>query len=67
MSSTFLNQDQPTREQQLINELYTRLEAVRRASVVRVDRLDEFESGINCRLANEQWWLETLLDKIERS
>lgn len=67
MSSTFFDQDQPTREQQIVDALYDRLSAVRRVLDVRVDRDDEFEQGINCRASNEQYWLETLLDKIERS
>lgn len=67
MSSAFFDQDQLTREQQLIDALYDRLSEVRRALAVRVQHGDEFESGINCRLANEEWWLLDLLDKYERS
>ena len=67
MSSTFFDQDQPTREQQIVDALYDRLSAVRRVLDVRVDRDDEFEQGINCRAANEEYWLTNLLDKVERS
>ena len=47
--------------------LYDRLSDVRRASAVEFDQDDEFNQGINCRLANEEFWLENVLDKIERS
>jgi hypothetical protein len=47
--------------------LYDRLSDVRRASAVEFDQDDEFNQGINCRLANEEMWLENVLDKIERS
>jgi hypothetical protein len=47
--------------------LYDRLSDVRRASAVEFDQDDEFNLGINCRLANEEMWLENVLDKIERS
>ena len=51
----------------LVEALYDRLDAVRQTLAVRVDRDDEFEQGINCRAANEEYWLSTLLDKVERS
>ena len=54
-------------QDQIVEALYDRLDAVRRALDVRVDRDDEFELGINCRLANEELWLTTLLDVVERS
>ena len=47
--------------------LYDRLSDVRRALAVKTDPDDEFNVGINCRLANEEIWLENVLDKIERS
>ena len=51
----------------LVEALYDRLDAVRQTLAVRVDRDDEFEQGINCRAANEEYWLTNLLDKVERS
>lgn len=50
----------------LLDALYERLDDVRRALAVRVDRDDEFELGINCRLTNEEWWLLDVLDKMEK-
>ena len=47
--------------------LYDRLSDVRRASNLGFPLDDDFELGINCRLANEAEWLEDLLEKIERS
>ena len=52
---------------QVIDELYKRLDDVRRTLGVRVPRDDEFEQGINCRAANEEFWLEELLANIEKS
>lgn len=52
---------------QLVDELYDRLREVRRAAEVKHPANDEFEMGINCRMANEEYWLEKLLDKVERS
>lgn len=49
------------------NLLYDRLCDVKAALAVRVGEDDEFDLGINCRLANEEVWLNDLLDKIERS
>jgi hypothetical protein len=54
-------------QDQIVEALYDRLDAVRNALAVRVDRDDEFELGINCRLANEEFWLTNLLDTVERS
>ena len=51
----------------LLDALYERLDDVRRSLNVRVDRDDEFELGINCRLANEEMWLLDLLDKMEKT
>jgi len=55
----------------LVEDLYRRLDDVRRAlAVSRIrgeDYLEGFEDGISCRLANEEWWLLQLLDKVERS
>jgi hypothetical protein len=48
------------------NLLYDRLYDVKAALAVRVGD-DEFDLGINCRLANEEVWINDLLDKIERS
>ena len=67
MSDTFLHADPAQAKQDIVDALYDRLAEVRRAINVRYPSTDEFEVGINCRLANEEVWLETLLDKIERS
>ena len=67
MSDTFLSAEPVSSREEIIQELYDRLRAVRRASLVKFPLEDEFELGINCRLANEAEWLEDLLDKIERS
>ncbi len=64
---TFLPADSEQAKQAIIAALYDRLAEVRRASRVKFELDDEFELGINCRLANEAEWLEDLLDKIERS
>lgn len=63
----FLPSDPEKAKQTIVNELYDRLNEVRRALGVRVPLDDEFEQGINCRASNEEVWLEELLDKIERS
>ena len=65
--STTLHRDPETQRHEIVQSLYDRLREVRRASVVQIPVDDEFELGINCRLANEAEWLEDLLDKIERS
>ena len=65
--NTFLPSDPELKRLEIVQELYRRLHDVRRASVVQIPIDDEFELGINCRLANEAEWLEDLLDKIERS
>ena len=54
-------------QDQIVEALYDRLDEVRRALAVTVAYGDDFDSGINCRLANEQFWLQELLDKVERS
>ena len=51
----------------LLDALYDRLEAVRRALAVHVQHGDEFDLGINCRLSNEEQWLLDLLDKMEKT
>lgn len=66
-SDVFLPADAEQSKQTIVAALYERLREVRRASVVKFPLDDEFELGINCRLANEAEWLEDLLDKIERS
>jgi len=65
--NTFLPSDPELKRLEIVQELYRRLHDVRRAAAVQVPIDDEFELGINCRLANEAEWLEDLLDKIERS
>jgi len=65
--SSFLPSEASEAKHDIVQALYGRLKEVRRASNVKFDLDDEFELGINCRLANEAEWLEDLLDKIERS
>lgn len=67
MNDTFLPADPVSSREEIIQELYDRLRAVRRASDMEFPIDDQFELGINCRLANEEQWLTHLLDKIERS
>jgi hypothetical protein len=67
MSDTFLSAEPVSSREEIIQELYDRLRAVRRASDIKFPIDEQFELGINCRLANEADWLENLLDKIERS
>ena len=63
----FYSKDPQTFVDQLTDSLYTRLDAVRRAAAVKPSVDDEFEMGIDCRLANELAWLETLLANVEKS
>lgn len=51
----------------IVNDLYERLDDVRRGLDVKVALDDQFDLGINCRLANEELWLTELLLKIQRS
>ena len=64
---TFLPSDATEAKHDIVQSLYQRLKDVRRAMNVRPSLEDEFEMGIDCRLANEAEWLESLLEKIERS
>jgi hypothetical protein len=64
---TFLPSKVTDAKHEIVQALYQRLKDVRRAINVRPALEDEFELGINCRLANEAEWLEDLLEKIERS
>ena len=64
---TFLHAEATDAKHEIIQALYQRLKDVRRAMSVRPSLEDEFELGIDCRLANEAEWLESLLEKIERS
>jgi hypothetical protein len=64
---TFLPADVTEAKHDIVQALYQRLKEVRRASNMKFPLDDEFELGINCRLANEAEWLEDLLEKIERS
>jgi hypothetical protein len=66
-ANTFLTADPAEAKQAIVAALYDRLTEVRRASRVKFELDDEFELGINCRLANEAEWLEDLLEVIERS
>ncbi len=67
IANTFLPSDTEAQRHKIVQELYDRLRDVRRAAALQIPVDDEFELGINCRLANEAEWLEDLLDKIERS
>ena len=66
-ANTFLTADPAEAKQAIVAALYDRLTEVRRASRVKFELDDEFELGINCRMANEAEWLEDLLEVIERS
>lgn len=67
MTDTFFASDAETAKHEIVRELYNRLYEVRRSLAVQVSQDDEFEVGISCRLANEEFWLRNFLDKIERS
>ena len=47
----------------IVDMLVQRLEDCRRSAAVKVPIDDEFETGINCRLANEIMWLEESIEK----
>ena len=64
---TFLPAEATDAKHEIVQALYQRLKDVRRAINVRPAINDEFELGIDCRLANESEWLENLLEVIERS
>ena len=67
MTDNFISSDPEQAKNEIVEMLYERLHEVRRVLGIRVPLDDEFEQGINCRVANEEFWLEELLDKIERS
>jgi hypothetical protein len=67
MILSFLSANTDKSKQEIVDSLYQRLADVRRCLEVKVSDDDEFDLGINCRLANEEMWLIDLLDKIERS
>ena len=67
MTNSFISSDPEQAKREIVEALYKRLHEVRRVLGVRVPLDDEFEQGINCRVANEEFWLEELLNKIERS
>jgi hypothetical protein len=50
---------------QLKEVLYDRLKDVRKAEEMKSPPDDDFELGINCRLANESVWLHWLLTADE--
>lgn len=66
-ANTFLPSEPTDAKHEIVQMLYQRLHDVRRAANVKFRFDDEFELGINCRLACEAEWLEDILDKIERS
>jgi hypothetical protein len=65
--SAFMSSDTAEAKHDIVQALYDRLKEVRRAINMKFPLDDEFELGINCRMANEAEWLEDLLEKIERS
>ena len=65
--SAFISSDTAEAKHDIVQALYDRLKEVRRAINMKFPLDDEFELGIDCRLANEAEWLEDLLEKIERS
>jgi hypothetical protein len=65
MNDKFLPKDPVSSKLEITEILYERLIEVRRASALIA--LNEFDAGINCRCADEEKWLESLLDMIERS
>ena len=67
MSDTFLSVDAASQLHEVVDLLYKRLDHVKRALDVKVAEDDEFDLGINCRLANELEWINGVLDIIERS
>jgi hypothetical protein len=67
MTDTFLPKDPVALKDELVSALYLRLQDVRRCAKVQVPENDEFELGIDCRIANELMWLEDIIDRIERS
>ena len=64
---TFLPSDPAEAKHEIVRELYRRFDEVLRAQKQEHPIDDEFEKGIDCRLANEELWLKDFLDKIERS
>ncbi len=64
MNDTFLPADPVSSREEIIQELYDRLRAVRHADEIHVDLEHLQRSRL---LAKEADWLSDLLDKIERS
>jgi hypothetical protein len=67
MTNSFFSLDPEAQRHEIVRELYRRFDEVLRATKQAHPLDDEFEKGIDCRLANEEFWLKELLDKIERS
>ena len=65
MSDRFLPKDPVSSKEQIVEELYDRLSIIR--SRLKVTPYGEFDKGIDCAMQNELYWLEELLDTIERS
>jgi hypothetical protein len=65
--NTFLPSDPAEAKHEIVRELYRRFNDVLRAAEQKYPIDDDFEKGIDCRLANEELWLKDLLEKIERS
>ena len=66
MSDRFLPHDPVSSKDQIVAELYDRLE-ICRVTQESILCQDGFDAGVDCRLTNEIEWLEKLLDIIERS
>ena len=47
----------------IVDMLVQRLEDCRRSAAVKVSAYDEFDMGIDCRIANEIAWLEESVEK----
>ena len=67
MTDTFLKGDLGSQTHELVELLYKRLDDCIRASEFKVEPDDEFNLGINCRIANELNWIQSVLDIVERS
>ena len=53
--------------QEIYDELLDRLLVVKKLAMATIQSsASEFDNGYDCRLANEEQWLERLLTKIEK-
>ena len=66
MTDAFFSYDPEAAKSQIVDELYNRLSDVRgRLNAYKPQ--DQFDEGVNFALTYEQYWLEDLLNVIERS